>query len=78
MSTLMLETHQRAVRVYSCHIDGMPFSRAFFHHDGVSAAQNGRDLNRLFHAWLELHVPGAFAAGRVRGIHFEDSYEPEE
>ena len=56
----------------------MPLSRAFFHHDGVSAEQNERDLNRLFRAWMELHVPGAFAAGRVRDIYFEDSFELEE
>jgi hypothetical protein len=60
-------------RVYTCLIDGKPFSEFFLHPAGLEANELSRDLNRQFHEWLEKVAPGAFAEGRVSGIGFSDS-----
>ena len=67
----MPESTPKTMRVYACFIDGEPHSRAFSHPEGSKSVLEIA-LNQKFHLWLEETAPGAYAAGRVRGIRFAD------
>jgi hypothetical protein len=58
-------------RVYTCYIDAILQTHTLPHGD-LPQADLERELNREFHAWLEMTAPGALEAGRVTGIRFAD------
>jgi hypothetical protein len=72
MSAHIVMNSPRAVRNYTCSIDGTPVTKSFYHGAGLSPNGLNATLNRQFHTWLEIRAPGALAAGRVHGIQFED------
>lgn len=62
------------LRVYTCYIDGVLHTQTLPHGDLQAPALDG-ELNRQFHDWLEMTVPGAHEGGRVTGIRFADMAE---
>jgi len=62
------------LRVYTCYIDGVLHTQTFPHGEWKGPDLE-RELNRQFHEWLEMTVPGANAEGRVTGIRFADMTE---
>jgi hypothetical protein len=62
------------LRVYTCYVDGVLLTQTFPHGD-LSVPNLETELNKQFHAWLEMTVPGAQDEGRVTGIRFADMSE---
>lgn len=62
------------LRVYTCYIDGILHTQPFAHGE-LAAEDLERELNREFHAWLEMTAPGALASGKLTGIRFADLTE---
>lgn len=62
------------LRVYTCYVDGVLHTQTFPHAE-LKAADLERELNKQFHTWLEMTVPGAHDEGRVTGIRFADMEE---
>jgi hypothetical protein len=62
------------LRVYACYIDEVLHTHNFPHPD-LDGVELEQELNRQFHAWLEMTAPGAYEAGRVSRIEFSDMFE---
>jgi hypothetical protein len=62
------------LRVYACYIDDKLHTHQLPHPEleGLALEQ---EMNRQFHAWLEMTAPGAHEAGRVSRIEFADMFE---